>query len=128
MAINEANPATECLYSTLRNVSPTSKFFGFIPPHGRRLACGEEITVFGHIQHWLMKYTPNERGRRSLEDALHPADGCDPKIAIVKTPAPHLLDTTRDRTQILTLDAGGFVGADPCWGSASSVSIACTDD
>jgi len=61
MSINAPRSETECLYSTLRNVAPTEKFFGFLPPHGRRLACGEEITVWGVIQHWLTRFTPNER-------------------------------------------------------------------
>jgi len=126
MAINSPNAATECLYSTVRNISSTEKFFGFLPPHGRRLACGEELSIWGDIQHYLAKYTPNERGRRSLESAL---TGDSPVMALVNSPAVHLFDSTLDQTQILTLDNGAFAAADPCWNAySSSLSIQCDDD
>jgi len=117
MAINAPNAATECLYTSVRNIAPTEKFFGFLPPHGRRLACGEELSFWGTIQSWLTRFTPNERGRRSLEEALA---GENPAIAIVKSPAVHLFDETLDETKILTLDGGNFAAADPCWGAYSS--------
>jgi len=120
MAINAPVAATECLYSTVRNISTAEKFFGFLPPHGRRLACGEELSFFEDIQSWLYRNTPNERGRRSFEAAL-----TDSVLVLVKTPAVHLFDPTRDETKILTLDNGSFIAADPCWGAYSSVSIAC---
>jgi len=124
MAINTPNAATECLYSTVRNIALTEKFFGFLPPHGRRLACGEELSFWGDIQHYLAKYTPNERGRRSLEEAIA---GDSPVMVLVKSPAVHLYDETLDDTQILTLDNGAFAAADPCWGSYSSSSLVCDD-
>jgi len=120
MAINEANPATVCLYSTVRNVHSTEKYYGFLPPHGRRMACGEELTVWGDIQHWLTRFTPNERARRSLEAALD-----DGYLVIVNSPSVHLYDDTLDETQILTLDNGSFVAADPCWGTYESASVTC---
>jgi hypothetical protein len=123
MAINAPNAATECLYSTFRNIGPSEKFFGFLPPHGKRLACGEEISIWGDPQHWLTRFTPNERARRSLEEALA---GANPVLVLVKTPAVHLFDATADETKILTLNGGSFVAADPCWGAYSSSSaIAC---
>ena len=123
MSINAPNAATECLYSTVRNISSAEKFFGFLPPHGRRLACGEELSIWGDIQHYLARYTPNDRGRRSLEEALA---GDTPVMVLVKSPAPHLFDETLDETQILTLDNGTFVAADPCWGAySSSAAITC---
>jgi len=121
MSLNAPNTATECLYSTVRNLDSAEKFFGFLPPHGRRLACGEELSVWGDIQHWLTRFTPNERGRRSLEEALD-----DGTLVLVKSPSVHLFDATLDETQILTLDSNVLVVADPCWGSySSSSSIAC---
>jgi len=121
MALNEANPLTTCLYSTVRNIDTTERFFGFLPPHGRRLACGEELSVWGDIQHWLTRFTPNERARRSLEEALT----TNAALAIANTPSVHLYDDTLDETQILTLDNASFAAADPCWGAYSSVSIGC---
>jgi hypothetical protein len=68
--LNEVPLATECLYSTVRNISLNRMFFGFLPPHGKLLACGEELTVWGNIQDWMHKLTPQERHRRSYERAL----------------------------------------------------------
>jgi len=119
MAINAPNAATECLYSTVRNISPAEKYFGFLGHHGKRLACGEQISVWGDLQHWLTRFTPNERARRSLEAALA---GANPVLALVKTPAVHLFDETTNETKILTLNNGSFAAADPCWGEYSSSS------
>jgi len=119
MTINAVNAATDCLYSTVRNLRDKNTYFGFLPQHGKRLAPGEEVTVWGDIQHHMTKLTPNERGRRSLENALTNAN---PDIALVKTPAVHLFDTTLNETKIITLTAGAMVLADPCWGDYSSSS------
>ena len=119
MAINAPNAATDCLYSTVRNLLSREAYFGFLPQHGKRLAAGEEITVWGDVQHHLTKLTPNERGRRSLEASIDDSNN-DAKLALVKSPAVHLADLTTDETKILTLDNGSFAAADPCWGSYSS--------
>jgi hypothetical protein len=123
MAINAPNAATECLYSEVRNISPAEKFFGFLPPHGRRLACGEALSFWGDIQSWLYRNTPNERGRRSFEEAIA---GATPVMTLVKTPSVHLFDSTLHETQIITLANAVFVAADPCWGAySSSAEIVC---
>jgi hypothetical protein len=109
--------ACDCLYSTLRNMLNREAYYGFLPPHGRRLAAGEEVTVFGDIQHYFARQTPNDRGRRSLEAAL-----CknDPDIVIVKDPALHLTDLTTDDTKVIQLSGGTLSAVDACWGSYSS--------
>jgi len=120
--------AVECLYSTVRNISLSERFFGFLPPHGRRLACGEELTVWGDIQHWLTRFTPNDRARRSLQVALAGDGTYDAALVLVNTPAVHLYDTVQDETKIITLSDGNVVIADPCWGSYSfSASLDCVD-
>jgi hypothetical protein len=113
MAINEPDPAANCLYSTVRNISADEHYFGFLPSHGKRLACGEEFSFWGDFQHWLTRMTPNERERRSFEDAIA---GEAPVLVLVKSPSPHLLDATLDETKIITLNGGSFVAQDPCWG------------
>lgn len=127
MALLATPAAVECLYSTVRNISLREKFFGFLPPHGRRLACGEEMTVWGDIQHWLTRFTPNDRSRRSLQVALAGDADYSSVLVLVNTPAVHLYDASQDETKILTLVAGTFVQADPCWGSYSSNSMICVD-
>lgn len=127
MALLATPTAVECLYSTVRNIALSEKFFGFLPPHGRRLACGEEMTVWGDIQHWLTRFTPNDRARRSLQVALAGDSTYSATLALVHTPAVHLYDTVQDETKILTLNNSTFIMADPCWGSYSSESFVCTD-
>jgi len=117
MTIFAAPAGTTCLYSTLRNMLAREAYFGFLPPHGKRLASGEEITVFGSIQQYFARQTPDDRGRRALEAALNKAD---PDLVITNGPAVHLTDDTTDDTKILTLSNGSFAAADPCWGSYSS--------
>lgn len=126
MALLAQTAGAECLYSTVRNIALTEKFFGFLPPHGRRLACGEELTVFGEVKDYLQRFTPNERAKRSLEVALAGDATYSKVLALVKTPAVHLFDDTLDETRILTLVNGAAVYADPCWGSYSSEALACT--
>jgi hypothetical protein len=120
MAIDAPNALTNCLYTTVRNLSPNETFFGFLPPHGKRLACGESISVWGDLRDWLNRYTPNQRARRSLENAL--TSGL---LAIVSTPCVVAYDAVHDYSKILTLSAGSLAAADPCWGAYSSTSIVC---
>jgi len=127
MALFQIPSATSCLYTIVRNIGLTEMFFGFLPPHGRRLACGEELAVWGDLQHWLTRFTPNDRAKRSLEVALAGDSTYSSRLAIVSTPSVHLYDSVQEETKILTLNNSTFVMADPCWGSYSSQSIACTD-
>lgn len=117
MALFETTAATSCLYSTVRNISCTEKFFGFLPPHGRRLASGEELTVWGDIQDRMHRMTPQERYRRSLEWCL-----TNDIIVIVNDPSVHVYDDVLDQTQIIGLTNDVLVLADPCWGDYSSSS------
>ena len=113
--------ATACLYTTLRNMSAggpaEGRFFGFFPPHGRRLQPCEEITVAGDMMSWFKRQTECGRARRSFEAALE-----DGVLAIVSSPSVHLFDATLDLTRVLGLDNATLVAVDPCWGSYSSSS------
>lgn len=115
MALFQPQTETECLYSTVRNLLPREVYLGFLPHHGKRADAGEEITVFGDVQHHFARQTPNERGRRSLENALRTG-----ALAIVKGPSVFLFDDTTDETKMLSLAGGSFVAVDPCWGAYSS--------
>lgn len=115
----------ECLYTTVRNIATREKFFGFIPPHGRRLACGEEMNIWGDIQSWIAKYSGMNRVRPSFEKALVGDSDHDAALALVKTPAVHAFDSTTNQTNILTIDNDTTVWADPCWNAYSSSSIDC---
>jgi len=120
MAYNTVAATAKCLYSSVRNVLSRETYFGFLPPHGRRLAAGEEITIFGDVQGHLNKNTPNDRGRRSLETALNVQAVGGEKLAITRSPSVYLVDATTAETKVIALNNDSFVTADPCWGSYSS--------
>ena len=120
MAYNTVAATAKCLYSSVRNVLSRETYFGFLPPHGRRLAAGEEITIFGDIQGHLNKNTPNDRGRRSLETALNVQAVGGEKLAITRSPSVYLVDATTAETKVISLNNDSFVVADPCWGAYSS--------
>jgi len=56
------------------NVSGASKFFGFLPPHGRTLASDGEVTLFGNL-HTVLAGGLNRYGREREITALEAA--CD---------------------------------------------------
>jgi len=100
-----------CLMSVLRNTSGQLKTFGFIPPHGKKLAVNEEISVFGNI---LEAVNRGDRfGNRHMNALLDALDRGD--ITIVSTPAPILFDETNQTSHILVVDGGTLSIADPCW-------------
>lgn len=104
---------SECLKTTVRNISGGTRSFGFLGAHGRRLADNEIITLPGNVidhlgggGHW------DQRKFKALERALQ-AD--PPLLEIMETPAVHLYDETRTLTRILVQDAGVLGTIDPCW-------------
>lgn len=100
-----------CLMSVLRNTSGVEMVFGFIPPHGKRLAAAEEISVFGNI---LEAINRGDRfGNRHMNALLDALDRGD--ITIVSTPAPVLFDETNQTSHIIGIDNGTVVISDMCW-------------
>jgi hypothetical protein len=105
--------AVACLYTTVVSLADIEAPFGFVPPHGKRLAPGEQITVRGNLVDQIAK---DARKSRGLERAL--AAGV---FAIISTPAQHIVDATTGVVRQLHL-AGGTLGVvDPCWGAYDSV-------
>ena len=106
---------TSCLYSTVKNTSGVTKVFGFLPPHGRTLADGEEFTVFGDIRQGLGGNQGPERSvQRRLNSAFEAAvESGD--LEIVSTPNPIFQDLDSGVTQMLQLEDGSISAVDPCW-------------
>src|SRR5688572_21991290 len=104
---------TECLYTTVRNVSGEERAFGFLPPHGRRLADDEQISIPGHLADYVAG--KNRRSLQALEACVEAGD-----LIIMRTPAVHLYDPTLDVIKVLDLEDGDLGVVDPCWGSYSS--------
>jgi len=107
--------STNCLYSTVKNVSGGTKIFGFLPPHGRELADDEEFTIFGDIRNAL---GGNQGGERSVQKRAH--DAFDAAIAngdliIVNSPSVILEDTVTNVTRMLTRANGTLSSVAPCW-------------
>ncbi len=79
---------TADLYTTLKNISGASRFFGYIGRHGKTLASNAEVTVFGSVIH---AFGYNKRKQESLERDLLAG-----KVTILQTPRPILRDTAPD--------------------------------
>lgn len=108
---------TDCINTTVRNMSGKSAVFGFLPPHGKRLGAGEEYTLFGSLENLLSRITSG-RKRAALETAVKSGD-----IVIVSSPTPILYDATLDVSKTIQLDNGTFSPVDP-FGVPYSSSIA----
>src|SRR4051812_14218942 len=105
--------ATECLYTTVINLSGGERVFGFLPPHGKRLDVGEQISVRGNLVDQIAK---NERRSKGLERALE-----NQHLAIIETPAVHLVDATSGVVRQLHLAGGALGVVDPCWGTYDTI-------
>lgn len=102
---------TTCTMSVVRNTSGAARRFTFLPPHGRKLANNEELTVFGSI---LEAVNRGDRfGRRSM-DALDFALSRG-QLEIKSLPHPILTDVSNGTVKMIDLSAGALIVVDPCW-------------
>lgn len=106
---------TSCLYTTVKNTSGVSKFFGFLPPHGRTLADNEEFTVFGNILQVLGTNQGVGGGVARRAQAAFEAAVESGKLSIVQTPSQILQDVTTGDSKMLQVDDGDLAAVDPCW-------------
>jgi hypothetical protein len=90
--------ASDFLYTTVRNTSGAARFFGFLGPHGKKLAANEEYSVPGD----LVAVLGGKTSRRSFNALVRAFDNST--IAIVKTPSPFVVDAA-DAGQTVTLGA-----------------------
>lgn len=103
---------TSCLYSTVRNDSGKSKFFAYLPPHGRELDASEEFSVLGELTPAIIR---NQRVTSQRHLAAFANDVENHVLAIVKTPNPILYDEAKDESKMLRLNNESLGVADPCW-------------
>ena len=101
-------PTSDCLYTTLVNISGSERVFGFIPPHGKRLADEEQVTVFGDF---VTRIAGHTRKRAAFEAALVAGT-----IAIRSSPAMFVFDETLSETLQLSVVNDEVSFADPCFG------------
>lgn len=104
--------STECLFSTIKNISGSTKFYDFLPPYGRELDDEEEFTFIGDPVNAVVrgKRTSSQRYINGLEQAI-----ANQQIEIIKTPNPILYDATAEESQMLSLDDETLGVVDPCW-------------
>lgn len=114
--------STACLYTTVKNTSGIEKVFGFVGPHGVRLADCEQYSVPGNMITILGVYGGNGwslRKFQAFERALEAAE-----LKIVYTPSVFLYDSGTGETSVVALLNGTLGTADPCW-QPSGYSDAC---
>jgi hypothetical protein len=95
-------------------MSGKTAVFGFLPPHGKRLAAGDEYTFFGSMPGLLQAIT-SKRKREAFIASVKSGD-----IAIVSSPSPFFYDETLDVTKTIKVDNDAISTADPCGVNYSS--------
>jgi hypothetical protein len=106
-----------CLYSTVRNNSGQARTYGFLPPHGRKLAVDEEFTLFGHVTEAMIAFE-RVTSKRSIDALQRSLDSGD--LLIISTPNPIMQDVTTAEVKMIQLDGGSLTLVDPCWKVSSS--------
>lgn len=109
---------SDCLYSTVKNVSGIKKKFTFLPPHGRELEAGEEFTILGDIVEAMIRgeRVTSQRQLNALEAAVRDDS---PSLQIIKTPNPIIYDPVNQYSKMLVIEGGTLGYNDPCWDSES---------
>jgi hypothetical protein len=97
-----------CLETKVRNMSGKAAVFGFLPPHGKKLAAGDEYTFFGSMTGLLQAIT-SKRKREAFIAAVKSGD-----IVVVSTPSPLFYDETLDVTKTIKVANNSISTADPC--------------
>lgn len=105
---------TSALYSTVINLTAKTRFFGYLPPHGRSLTAGQQLSFDGDIVSRIHAANPTKgpRQRAALERDLQAG-----YLTIINTPTIILHDLLRDRSRELKLVNNIIVLNDPSWNS-----------
>jgi hypothetical protein len=105
------------MVSTIKNITNYTMFFGFIPPHGKKLAPGQEAQVYGSIwDMWNAWRGTQKRQWDSFCNCL--AQGI---IALVRTPKDHFWDSGDGDVNILDVHSNAVAVINPCWGAYTSL-------
>jgi hypothetical protein len=102
---------TDCLYTTVQNISGKERVFGFLGDRGKRLAAGEMVTIPGNLPNHLGGGGQwSQRRFKALERSL-----IRESLAIVNTPGVHVYDPINDVTRVVAQEGGLIGSVDPCW-------------
>jgi hypothetical protein len=100
-----------CLYTFVKNMAATAMFYGFLPPHGKELAVGEEMMIGGDLTTRVAMAHDQDRSFPAYEACLD-----DTELVIVRSPAVFLYDTSANVVQQLIMHNRVLGVAEPCWG------------
>lgn len=104
---------TNCLMTTVRNISGTTRTFSFLPPHGRDLDANEEFSVYGDMFAAIQRANPIASKRHV--DAFIDAIASDNKtLEVVKTPSPIFWDRNLGTPHLISMESGSLVVRTPC--------------
>jgi hypothetical protein len=107
--------------TTVKNTSGVAMTFSFLPPHGVRLANNATYSWFGGLTDIGGSAGQEPASRKRYYDALDAAIEAG-NLTVLSTPAGVFYDATAEEPQVLTIDDGAVVVADPSWVPAESES------
>lgn len=91
--------------------------YTFLPPHGKKMAVGDTLTVQGDITDGITR--GDRRGSEAHLNGLVNAIG-KRQLTIVSTPSVVLLDSQTGDSDILVLHSGSLTVYEPTWQSSYS--------
>jgi len=97
-------------YTQVRNTSGKAMYFGFLPPHGMRLAVNEEVTIFGDLLARLQG--ADGRKLRAFNAAVDSG-----KIKVIYTSKVYTKDASTKAVKTITTSGGAVALADPASGA-----------
>ena len=107
---------TDCMLSSVRNISGSAMYFDFLPPHGVKLANHGEYTCIGNIMSFVGMGLGGQRAILRLEQMVN-----DGLLEIKYTPSPVFWDKGRIRISLMQVYNDKLVVMQPCWGSSGPV-------
>lgn len=105
---------TGCLYSKVKNISGAPMYFAYLPPHGRRLAAGQVLTIFGNI----LEIVARSQHRGALEAMER--DVANRRLEIVQLPTPIIADSADGTPAVLKVTGAAVAAVAPCWETSLS--------
>jgi len=103
------------LYTTVKNTSNKTRFFGFLGLHGKKLAPNATFSVPGDLV-TRMAAVRSQRRFKALEDALTTG-----ALEIIKSPSVYLRSEDNDSTKELALGNTDVLGTTtPSWKGGGS--------
>lgn len=104
--------------STVKNTSGRTMRFGFLPPHGVRLAPDEELTLYGDIRAAISRGDPatDRRYHQAFKDALDRGD-----LQVTATPSQVLSDPDTGNVHTISVQGGALAISGAPWDESASL-------